>query len=135
MYGWVEHESQFTKSHLIVAKIPKNYSFINGIMGRTKVNPMPPGKTDQQLANEFAGFFLAKIRKVTDDLASCPAYSPSVIDTKTLGVFQPMRVDNVKKIIMSMPSKSCESDAVLTSPQSHPFFFESPEGMIYCCFG
>ena len=45
---------------------------------------MPPGKTDQQLANELAVFFLAKIRKIRDDLASCQAYTPSMI----IGRFQ-----------------------------------------------
>ena len=75
---------------------------------------MPPGKTDQVLADEFADYFLTKIKKIRDDLAECVAYSPTHVDIEPLNQFKPLSVDNVVKIIRSMPSKSCESDILPT---------------------
>ena len=97
-----------------MAKIPKKLFIHQWHYGKNQGESDAPWEDRPTTHKEFAGFFLAKIRKIRDDLASCPAYSPSVIDTKTLGVLQPMTVDNVRKTIMSMPSKSCESDAVPT---------------------
>ena len=93
----------------------KLYNLINGITGRTTSNPMPPAKTDKELADKFADFFLAKIRKIREDLADSQTHSPEPIHTTTLGAFQPMTVDEVTKIIRSMPSKSCASDVIPTS--------------------
>ena len=73
---------------------------------------MPPGKTDQVLADEFADYFLTKIKKIRDDLAECVAYSPTHVDIEPLNQFKALSVDNVVKIIRSMPSKSCESDVL-----------------------
>ena len=92
----------------------KLYNLVNNITGRTKTNPMPPGKTDQLLADEFADYFLTKIKKIRDDLAECVAYSPTHADIEPLNQFKPLSVDNVVKIIRSMPSKSCESDVLPT---------------------
>ena len=76
---------------------------------------MPPAKTDKELADQFADFFLTKIRKVREDLADCQTYSPEPIQTTILGASQPMTVDEVTKIMRSMPSKSYESDVIPTS--------------------
>ena len=54
----------------------KLYNLVNNITGRVKINPMPPGKSDKLLADEFADYFLSKINKIRDDLASCPTYLP-----------------------------------------------------------
>ena len=36
------------------------YNFVSNITGTTKTNPMPTVSSDEQLANQFAGFLLAK---------------------------------------------------------------------------
>ena len=69
------------------------YNLINGITGRTTPNPMPAARTDKELADKFAELFLAKIRKIREDLADWPAYSPEPIHTTILGAFRPMTVD------------------------------------------
>ena len=83
----------------------KLYKLINGITGRTTPNPLPSAKTDKELADKFADFFLAKIRKIREDLADCQTYSPEPVHATTLVAFQPMTVDEVTKITRSMPSK------------------------------
>ena len=42
----------------------KLFNLINNLTGRVKSNPMPPGRTDETMANEFADFFLGKINKM-----------------------------------------------------------------------
>ena len=41
----------------------KLYKFIKNIISGKTQNPMPPNKTDEELANEFANHFLEKIEK------------------------------------------------------------------------
>ena len=41
----------------------KLYSLINNMTSEKTLNPMPTNKTDEELANEFANYFLDKIRK------------------------------------------------------------------------
>ena len=83
--------------------------------GRTKSNPMPPGRKDTELADEFADFFLDKIRRIRDDLADCRTYTPIEIEVEPLENFNPLSVGEVVSIIRSMPTKSCESDVLPTS--------------------
>ena len=92
----------------------KLYNLVNNITGRVKSNPMPPGRTNGDLADEFADFFLNKIIKIRNDLLECNAYSPIPIEVEPLSQFQPMSVAEVIKIIRSMPTKTCESDTLPT---------------------
>ena len=92
----------------------KLYNLVNNITGRVKVNPMPPGKSDKVFADEFADFFMNKIKKIRDNLRDCQTYSPTPIEVKPLSAFRPMTEEEVVKIIRSIPTKSCETDAIPT---------------------
>ena len=46
----------------------KLYAFVNGIIGRTSENPMPKSDSDEQLAEKFTDYFMAKIKKIHDSL-------------------------------------------------------------------
>ena len=92
----------------------KLYNLVNNITGRVKINPMPPGKSDQLLANEFAEYFLNKIDKIRDDLVSSQTYLPTPRDVAQLSSFQTTTEEEVINIIRSMPTKSCESDIIPT---------------------
>ena len=39
------------------------FSIVMGLLGRKKTNPMPEGKTEVELAEGFADYFLSKIKK------------------------------------------------------------------------
>ena len=48
----------------------KLYSVVNGLIGRTVENPMPESESDEQLAEDFADYFMENIKKMWD-LLSC----------------------------------------------------------------
>ena len=94
---------------------------INGLKGNTKglykltvnltdasaLNPMPPGKTDAQLAEEFAEFFIDKIYRIRQHFLNIDAYVSETCNTPQLRRFSPMTESEVEKIINSMQSKLC----------------------------
>ena len=54
----------------------KLYKVINNMISRKTQNPMPPSKTDEELANEFANHFLDKIEKIRSKLTTTRPYTP-----------------------------------------------------------
>ena len=42
----------------------KLYAFVNNIIGRASENPLSKRESDEQLAEEFADHFMAKIKKI-----------------------------------------------------------------------
>ena len=46
----------------------------NKLMGNTTQNPLPPNKTDEELAEDFTEFFLSKIEKIRDKFINTQAY-------------------------------------------------------------
>ena len=92
----------------------KLFNLVNNLTGRAKINPMPPGRSDGAMADEFAEFFIGKINKIRDNLKDCPTYIPTPIECATLDSFRPMTEVEVIKIIKEMPTKSCECDAIPT---------------------
>ena len=72
---------------------------------------MPEHSSDRELANEFVNFFMEKITTICNDLEDtpkfcCPEYNLIFKFTE----FSTLSEDDVRKIIMSMETKSCESD-------------------------
>ena len=56
--------------------IPRNYSLVSYVTGSETENPMPPGKMDDELAEEFAEFFIQKIKTIRDGLEHHLLYRP-----------------------------------------------------------
>ena len=54
----------------------KLYAFVNNIIGRASENPLPNRDSNEQLAEEFAEHFMAKIKKIQDTLENHPIYKP-----------------------------------------------------------
>ena len=110
-----------TKREMLSAKVAeckgdakKLYQLFNNITGKVKENPMPQERSDQELAEEFADYFIHKITNIRDSLRSIPKYVPTGQVTCELNQFKPVSEDQVKKIIFSLPTKSCELDAIPT---------------------
>ena len=57
----------------------KLYKGIIGITSNNPANPMPDNMDDKQLAEEFAEFFMVKIKKICEALDSHPTHEPSDI--------------------------------------------------------
>ena len=75
---------------------------------------MPEDKSDAQLAEEFAEFFIDKIDKIRRQFHNTVAYISEEKDVPQLKQFDPVTDSTVEEIINSMHSKSCELDAIPT---------------------
>ena len=91
----------------------KSYTLINNLTNNNKDNPLPKSQSDEGLANEFAQYFMSKIKSIRDTLDSHPLYKPTRRDVHELSRLSKIMEDQVKRIIRSMPSKCCEPDVML----------------------
>ena len=83
------------------------YKFVSNITGTTKINPMPNANSDEQLANEFAEFFIATINKIREDLDSHEKYIPySQTAVPPLRDIEPLQETEVIKIVKSIATNN-----------------------------
>ena len=81
-----------------------------------KINALPDGISNQELADQFAKYFINKIQMIKDNLNNYDKYHVDEAQhMPTLRKFEPLMEDEVTKIIMGMASKSYESDPVPTT--------------------
>ena len=92
------------------------FRLVSNITTSTKDNPLLDGKSNQELANQFAEYFIDKIKKIRNNLNSYDRYHvDEAVQAQTLGEFEPLMEDEVSKVIMSMASKLFEIDPVPTN--------------------
>ena len=84
-------------------------------MGNNTENPMPKAKSDEELAQQFADFFLEKIQKIRKMFQDITPLQTQESDIPKIRSFSPMMESQVKKIIMEMQSKLCELDSIPTT--------------------
>ena len=72
------------KTHILSSQImdtgkdiKKLFNFINTMTGSRTPYPLPPSTHDKELAEEFATFFMNKIKKIRDALDAHPKFKPS----------------------------------------------------------
>ena len=92
------------------------YKLLNTLMGTTLNNPLPNHTNDKDLSDEFADFFMNKIQRIRDYLTKNPVYQPTEKNISRLAEFRPFDQTEVRKIIFSMKTKSCELDTLPTNP-------------------
>ena len=91
----------------------KLYQTFNNLTGVKVENPLPEGKQDHELAEEF---FLSKIEKIRNNLQDVRLYCPtSERETNQVDEWQELSEGDVKKIITSLATKTCEEDTMPTS--------------------
>ena len=93
----------------------KLYALIANITGKKTNNPMPETTSDQELAEQFAEFFIGKIEKIRNELAQFPQYTPPRKDTTIFGKFNTMSCEDIRTILSSMKVKACELDPLPAS--------------------
>ena len=87
------------------------YKVITNLSGVRKENPMPQAESDQQLAEEFADFFIGKIDKIQEELDHFELYKPTTKDqVVSKQSFLPTTTSDVKNLVMKMKSKTNELD-------------------------
>ena len=93
----------------------KLYKLVNNITGTNTANPNPPSKADEVLTEEFAHYFLNKIKTISDTLDGYEKYQ-ATDDGKTpeINEFYELTEAEVGIIIRNMPTKGCELDLIPT---------------------
>ena len=76
---------------------------------------LPKSDSDEQLAKEFAEYFMAKIKKIWDALENHPIYKPEHQNIVWLKEFQPLTEQEVSKIIGKIACRSCKIDPIPTT--------------------
>ena len=91
------------------------FHLVNNITMSKASKPMPEGKTDAQLAGEFATFFLDKIKKIRLQFKNTDKYIPEInASVPRLHELQPLTDEEIEKEICSMNNKTCELDSIPT---------------------
>ena len=104
----VENERDTKKLHKIFSNMTGNIS----------ENPLPDSESDEELANNFADFFIHKMQKIRDSLEHHPKYDLRKSTTRPKEVLRQLSKvseDEVKKIINGTTTKSCKSDLIPNS--------------------
>ena len=82
---------------------------------------MPPDKTDDELAEIFCDFFYDKIITIWKSLEKTRIYIPTEDrQISTMKQFDLFTEGQIRKLILSMPSKSCELDVIPTKLLKEP---------------
>ena len=89
----------------------KLYNLIKYLTGTSTSNPLPPSLSDEELANEFAGYFMNTTQSIRDSLDSSSKYSASPGNAANFSAFEPLSTSDVK-IIFGMKTKTCEMDPI-----------------------
>ena len=93
----------------------KPYKIVTEVTYQNKQNPLPESRLDQQLAEDFAAFFLNKMQNIRKLFKSTPAYTPKPNETPNLERFSKLTDQDIYQTILEMPSKSCKLNTTPTT--------------------
>ena len=93
----------------------KLYNLAALLMGMVKENPLPDHTDKEELANQFASFFITKIQKIRDQLDNLPTYCHISADPPDFLEFELMMEEEVGKIIKGIPAKICDMNIIPTT--------------------
>ena len=87
------------------------------LLGKSKCTPLPTNINKSELSQHFSDYFVEKIKQIRKDLDIKTAADVSFDGHygTTLNFFEKVTEDELKKIILSMPSKTCSLDPLPTS--------------------
>ena len=92
----------------------KLFKLVSEITGSSKPNPMPDAQSDKDLAESFAQFFRQKIDGIQQQFKHIPQYIVPPRDTPTPKSFATITENDLLKLIMDMPTKTCKKDIIPT---------------------
>ena len=89
------------------------YQLIDKLTSKIKVNPLPPNVPLTELVEDFADFFLNKILKIGEMFTEASVIDLAVRESiPQLKRFAPVTEENMRLLINSMKTKSCELDII-----------------------
>ena len=114
-----EKEFYHSNLHKHHGNIKQVFKLCDGLLGRKKEQLFPPGFNNQELADTFNRFFITKISNIRTDLLgqdtqTSIAQPVNHLISNALVKFQPLSCDDVSKIILSSPAKTCDADPIPT---------------------
>ena len=90
---------------------------INNILHRTQSSSIPAFLDIKSLSESFSKFFIDKIEKIrmnfTNDVHNTPVIESPTVKSRTTR-FEPATADEVRKLIINSPSKTCDLDPIPT---------------------
>ena len=95
------------------------FKVCDSLLGRDKEPTLPPGFTNQELAASFNDFFITKITNIRSDLSEWDTGSSDIqtehhLIPSALENYQPLNCDEVAKIVLASPTKTCGADPIPT---------------------
>ena len=110
------------KADHYVSKIDENkgnqkalFNITNSLLHRKKVGPLPSHVDSQKLADEFAEYFVGKIKKIHEAFPDREQHIHCETKVPTLGSLDPTTEEELRKVIMQCKPKSCPLDPLPTS--------------------
>lgn len=96
----------------------KLFTILNGLLGWSKSQSLPPDHVPSELCAMFSDFFIEKIDNIKLSIQSAhfpdlPTHQPKV--SCSLGSFKAVTCVEVSKVIASSPNKTCNLDPTPTS--------------------
>ena len=93
------------------------FSLSNGLLGKSKTTPLPSDIPRSALQDRFCVFFYQKIQNIRQDLDAHPSEPAtfSAYDGPKLCLFQPVTEEEIRKLIVESPTKTCMLDPIPTS--------------------
>ena len=86
------------------------FTLTNDLMGQENKTSLPTNTDPASLPNKFMSFFNEKIKKIRDGFSSNVNCNDHGFNGLPFNDFEPVTCDHIKKLILSMPSKSCILD-------------------------
>ena len=87
----------------------KIFGICNGILGRKRDLPLPPGYTEEEQAERFNKFFITKIINIQENLQANPAQCTIAEDHRnppSFTQFKELSEHDIVKLINQSPSRS-----------------------------
>ena len=94
------------------------FNCVDQLLNRTWTSCLPDNENNDELSNDIADFFTVKVQKLHDGLVKAQQgiedTSHDDRNTPRLTYFPPISADDLKKIILKAPTKSCQLDPIPT---------------------
>ena len=86
----------------------KLYDLVSNLTGTKADNPLPEHNDSEQLANEFADFFMEKIRKIQKSLDAHPIFNPHGPAKASFDSFKPVSTEDIVRLVRSITNISLQ---------------------------
>ena len=95
--------------------VKKLYTLVNNLTNRKIDTPFLESESDEILANQFADYFMEKIRAIRASLEEHSMYNPHQTAKVVMSKFDQVTEGEIARCIRNMASKSCKLDAIPTT--------------------